>query len=92
MQASGSKIQTNIDILISDKVDSKPRLASGDKETDCIIMMRPICQEDITFIILLSPLDRWFRQKLNREISELNDNVSQWAQQMSAEHSTQMQN
>lgn len=49
MQASGTNTQADTDISISDKVDSKPRLASGDKEADCIFIMGPIRQEDITF-------------------------------------------
>jgi hypothetical protein len=37
------------DIPVVDKIDSKPRLVRGDKESGFIFFMRTIHQEDITF-------------------------------------------
>jgi hypothetical protein len=54
-QANGHRKQAGIAILISDKVDFKPKLIKQDKEGHSILIKGEIHQKEITIINLYEP-------------------------------------
>ena len=51
LQANGSQKKADVVVLISDKIDFKPKGVTRDKHGHCIMIKGTIHQEDITMII-----------------------------------------
>ena len=77
LQADGSQKKTDVVILISDKIDFKPKGATRDKHGHCIMIKGTIHQEDITMIIYAPKIRvlKYIKQSLPDTKGEIDSNT-----------------